>query len=130
MSKPRIKVNPTTGQIVVWEPERTPKAPWFSIYAPDRNPGDASQFLFTDEDVKNWPEWLPENPLTPGASFKESAENIVAGQQVLYRSGWFTIREALTDEDGVSLYFVGRKAPLMPDLGDQMTVRNPTREQL
>lgn len=128
--RPRIKVNPGTGQIVVWEPERTPRAPWFTIYAPDRNPGDAGQFLFTDDEVKDWPEWLPGEPLTPGASFKTSAEEIVAGQQVLYRSGWFTVREAFTEDDAVSLYFTGRNTRIMLDPDDQMTVRNPTREQL
>lgn len=55
----RIKVNPHTGQVVVWEPGRTPDAPWFSVYAPDKRPGEASQFLFTDEDVKGWPDWMP-----------------------------------------------------------------------
>lgn len=92
---PRIKINPQTGQVVVWEPERTPKAPWFSIYAPDRQPGDAGQFLFTEDEVKDWPDWGPVD--SPRETTPEEtvipAKDVKIGMLVSYRGTWELVRD-------------------------------------
>lgn len=108
---PRIKVNPTTGQIVVWEPERTPKAPWFSIYAPDRNPGDASQFLFTDEDVQDWPDSVP----VTWREYSYFVRDIVPGLHIVHEGSLWKV--AANQSDGMvhRLELHGRREPLIRD---------------
>lgn len=114
---PRIKVSPTTGQIVVWEPERTPRAPWFAIHAPDRNPGDASQFLFTDEDVKGWPDWVP----VTWREYSYFARDVAHGLHIAHEGNLWEV--AANQADGMvnRLELHGRREPLI--LNGYTTVR-------
>lgn len=118
MKTPRIKVNPETGQVVVWEPERTPDAPWFSIYAPDKRPGDAGQFLFTNEDVKDWPDWVP---LTHG-EFSFFARNIKPGHQVRQGNNLLTVQANQPDGDVHRIDLEGRRQPLILRAYDPVTI--------
>lgn len=118
---PRIKINPATGQIVVWEPERTPKAPWFSIYAPDRDPRDTGQFLFTNEDVKDWPDWMP---ITYG-EYSFFAKDVKPGTQIRHQGDLLIVVANQADGDVRRISMHSRREPLIVNAYSPVTVFAP-----